>query len=88
MEATWGHDGVFEDVRAYIVAQIVDNRVTMMVYDFSFGGGAPFSVADDTLYVRYRNASGEYEAVVEEMNLEMLVIPHPDHTRLRVSGEP
>ncbi len=79
IEALYGAEDTFNDVRTYIGDDIVDDTVDMTVGNHTLGGD-PISGVSKTLYIRYQNASGEYETTLQEG--ENLRIPDSNHTRL------
>ena len=65
LEATYGANDTFSDVASYIEAEIENNTVVLQVGNHTLGGDPIFG-EPKTLYVRYRNESGEYEATISE----------------------
>lgn len=79
IEALYGADDTFSDVRSYVEENIVDDTVDMTVGNHTLGGDPIFGVSK-ALYIRYQNASGEYEATIQEG--DSLRIPDSNHTQL------
>ena len=79
IEALYGADDTFSDVRSYVEQNIVDDTVDMTVGNHTLGGD-PILGASKALYIRYQNASGEYEATIQEG--DSLRIPDFNHTQL------
>lgn len=79
IEALYGANDTFNDVRSYIEENMLDNIVEMTVGNHTLGGDPIFGVSK-TLYIRYQNASGEYEATLQKG--ETLRIPDSSHTQL------
>jgi hypothetical protein len=79
LEALYGADDTFSDVRSYAEQNVVDDTVDMTVGNHTLGGDPIFGVSKE-LYIRYQNASGEYEATIQEG--DSLRIPDSNHTQL------
>jgi sulfur carrier protein ThiS len=79
LEALYGAQGGFADVRSIVEGSIQNDMVNMRVGNAAFGDPSPGKLK--SLYIRYQNASGQYEANIRE-NL-MLKIPDPSHTKIQ-----
>lgn len=79
LEARYGGAGTFADVRQYVEASIQSNTVNMQVGNHTLGGD-PIPGVYKSLYIKYQNQSGTYEATIWEGNT--LRIPDPAHTKL------
>jgi hypothetical protein len=79
MEARYGANGVSADVRTHVESRIIGDSVTMTANNGSLGGDPKVGVYK-SLFVRYRNSSGVFEATfLEGINF---TIPHPSHMRI------
>ena len=74
LEALYGAQNTYRDVRTYIKASISGGQVDMRVGNSTLGGDPIFGFPK-TLYVRYRSSLGEFEATILEG--ETLRIPVP-----------
>lgn len=79
IEALYGADDTFSDVRSQVEANIVDDTVDMTVGNHTLGGD-PVPGVVKSLYIRYQNSAGEYEATIQEGGT--LRIPDSGHTQL------
>ena len=79
LEALYGAQGEFADVRTIVEGNIQNDMVNMRVGNAAFGDPSLGNLK--SLYIRYQNASGQYEANIRE-NL-MLIIPDPNHTKIQ-----
>jgi hypothetical protein len=80
LQASYGGDNVFADVRSYIEESVQNNTVEIEVGNHTLGGD-PVSGVYKSLFVRYQNALGMYEATVWEG--ETLRIPDATHTKIQ-----
>jgi hypothetical protein len=79
IQALYGGEGVFEDVRVSIEENIQNDEVVMDVGNHTLGGD-PAPGVYKSLFVRYQNASGTYEATLWEG--DTLRIPDASHTKI------
>ena len=77
LEAKYGGEGVFADVTSYVQQNIRNDAVSMTVGNHTLGGD-PIGGVWKSLYVKYRNLSGTFEATV--MEGDALRIPDTSHT--------
>lgn len=80
IEATYGANTTFRDVRSYVVSKIVNDTVNMQVSNSTLGGDPVFG-AVKYLYIKYQNQSGTYGANLREGTT--LRIPDATHTKLQ-----
>jgi hypothetical protein len=79
IQALYGGEGIFQDVRTYIEENIQNDEVVMDVGNHTLGGDPAFGVYK-SLFVRYQNVSGTYEATLWEG--DTLRIPDASHTKI------
>lgn len=79
IEASYGNEETFNDVSSYVEENIIDDTVDMRVGNYTLGGD-PLSGVVKSLYIRYQNSTGEYEATIQEG--DNLKIPDSGHTKL------
>lgn len=80
IEASYGANSTFQNVRSYVMTKIVNDTVNMQVSNSTLGGDPVFG-AVKYLYIKYQNQSGIYEANLMEGTT--LRIPDATHTKLQ-----
>lgn len=79
LEALYGAQGGIADVKSIVEGNIQNDMVNMRVGNAAFGDPSPGFYK--SLFIRYQNESGQYEANIRE-NL-MLQIPDANHTKIQ-----